>query len=110
MLLAGEYPGAKRHVEAKDKISRLVDCGIRQIINLMEPHETDHSGKPFKEYEEIVSQIAARKNASVDCFRFPVADLSVPTVSQMKQILAAINTSVIRELATDLFDHFYAKK
>jgi hypothetical protein len=61
MLLAGEYPGAKSHVEAKDKICRLVDCGIRQIINLMEPHETDHIGNPFKEYEEIVSQIAAKK-------------------------------------------------
>jgi ADP-ribosylglycohydrolase/protein-tyrosine phosphatase len=94
ILLAGEFPGAKSHVETQDKISRLIDCGIRQIINLMEPQETDHSGNLFNELMPLVSQIAEEKRIPVNCQNFPVADLNVPTVAQMEEILDAITTSI----------------
>ena len=53
LLLAGEYPGAKEQKEAEQKLSGLLDAGIRQIINLMEPDETDHDGQPFNLYENV---------------------------------------------------------
>ena len=77
MLLAGEYPGAGNHTYARKKLGRLMDCGIRNIVNLMEPDEIDHSGNQFVEYEPIVSSIAEEKNISVDCHRISIADLGV---------------------------------
>jgi len=46
LLLAGEYPGAKEQNEAEQKLSDLLDAEIRQIIDLMEPDETDHDENP----------------------------------------------------------------
>jgi ADP-ribosylglycohydrolase/protein-tyrosine phosphatase len=94
ILLAGEFPGAKNQVEARDKLGRLIDCGIRQIINLMETDETDHSGYLFHKYERIISEVAEKKKVSVDCLRFPIADLNVPTVSQMEAILDTIAAGI----------------
>ncbi len=81
-LLAGEFPGAENRVDARGKPGRLIDCGIRTIVNLMEPHETDQAGNPFTPYEPIVSQIAEEKGLSIDCHRLPIADLGVPDGSQ----------------------------
>jgi len=90
MFLAGEFPGAKSPLEMQIKLGRLIDCGIRKIINLMEPDETDYSGDQFNSYEGVVSQIAEEKKISVDCQRFPIVDLCVPAVAQMMEILDAI--------------------
>jgi hypothetical protein len=35
-FLAGAYPGSKDHDEALPKITALVECGIRFVVNLME--------------------------------------------------------------------------
>ena len=32
------------------KLQGLLDCGIRCVINLMEPDERDHDGLPFLDY------------------------------------------------------------
>ncbi len=94
LFLAGEFPGAKSQVEAQEKLLRLVDSGIRQIINLMQPHETDHSGNPFNEYEQNVLRIAEEKKVSVSCLRFPIADLNVPRVTDMMEILNTIMAGI----------------
>ena len=94
LLLAGEYPGAKNPDEARERLGRLIDCGIRTIINLMETDEIDHSGNPFRAYEPIVARIAKERNLLVDCIRFPVADLGVPGESQMDEMLRTIADSM----------------
>ena len=43
VLLAGEYPGARSIVAARRKIEALLDCGIREIINLMASDERDYA-------------------------------------------------------------------
>lgn len=40
-LLAGCYPGAKDLREATDKLTALINAGIRHVINLMKPDERD---------------------------------------------------------------------
>jgi len=94
VFLAGAFPGAKSQTEAQDKLERLIDAGVRRIINLMEPGETDHYGNSFNEYEQTVLHIAEKKGLSIDCLRFPVADLNLPTVPEMGHILDAITTGV----------------
>ena len=93
-LLAGEYPGTENREDAHQKLDRLIDCGIRSIVNLMEPGEIDHSGHPFVEYEPIVAAIAEKNNISVDCHRFQIPDLGVPSVSLMRDVLDTIITSI----------------
>jgi protein-tyrosine phosphatase len=94
VLLAGEFPAAKTQEEAKNKIDALINCGIRQIINLMEPHETDHSGALFNNYELIVSQLEKERSVSVRCLKLPIADLSTPTASTMRKIIDAIMSGI----------------
>ena len=45
-LLAGYYPGDRQEEVMTLKLQGLLDCGIRCIINLMEPDETDYKGRP----------------------------------------------------------------
>lgn len=94
LLLVGEFPGDPRPAVAKEKLGRLIGCGIRKIINLMEPDETDHSGNPFAPYEPIVTLIAREKKIPMDCSRFPIADRGVPNSSQMNAILDAMETGI----------------
>ena len=94
LLLAGEFPGSENREEAKNKLRSLIDCGIRRVINLMEPDETDHTGNPFDDYEPIVSQIAKERSVSVNCIRFPIADLNVPAITTMGEILCGIMAGI----------------
>lgn len=94
MLLAGEFPGDQDQARARQKTGRLIDCGILKIINLMEADETDHSEKLFNAYEPIAMQVASEKKLPIECHRFPIADLGVPTISQMISILDKITVSI----------------
>jgi hypothetical protein len=94
ILLAGELPGSERQEEAENKISSLIDCGIQKIINLMEPGEKDHHGNLFNDYEPIVMQNAKERGVSIDCLRFPIADLKVPAMTTMEEILNAVMAGI----------------
>jgi len=49
-LLAGCYPDEDDE-ESRRKLRGLVDCGIRQVVALMETDEKDYHGNPFVPYE-----------------------------------------------------------
>jgi hypothetical protein len=53
-LLAGFYPGSKDPQEANDKLTALINAGIRHVINLMEPDERDLTGHRFVPYDEVM--------------------------------------------------------
>ncbi len=93
-LLAGEYPGAKAPDEARRKLRGLVACGIRHIINLMEPHERDFQGDEFTPYDDHVKELARERGCVVACDRFPIPDMSAPTAGTMAAILDAIDESI----------------
>ena len=96
ILLAGEYPGARSTHAARRKIQALLDCGIRDIINLMEVAERDFDGNPFSPYEPIVRRFPAFAD-EVTCRRFPIRDMDVPDENGMCAILDAIDASLDAE-------------
>jgi len=93
-LLAGCYPGSPDPAEAFRKQKELLDFGIRAIVNLMEPHETDHSGNAFVEYETPLRSMAKERNVEILFQRFPIRDLGVPSHTEMCRILDCIDASI----------------
>ncbi|MCP4750307.1 MAG: protein phosphatase [Proteobacteria bacterium] len=98
LFLAGAYPGSSNPEEARYKIKRLLDCGIRYIINLMEEDEVNYEGLPFVCYEEIICDITQKRNIDVYCNRYPTPDLGVPSVPIMEEIFDEIETAVEMKL------------
>ena len=94
-LLAGELPGAKPPREAERKLARLLDAGIRRVVNLMEPDETDHSKEPFTPYEPILARLAEGRGSGVRCGRYPIRDCGVPSPDRMRQILDGIDEALV---------------
>lgn len=90
-LLAGAFPGAADPDEARRKIQGLIDCGIAATVNLMEPHEVDHSGKPFVDYGPLFRELAAVRGVNAQTLRFPIRDLGVTSTESMNLILATID-------------------
>ncbi|MHB8954168.1 MAG: hypothetical protein ACYC4U_14460 [Pirellulaceae bacterium] len=58
----------------RQKITTLMDAGIRPIINLMEESEHDHKGRLFVNYEQIATRLAGTGKIALDIpfptFRF----------------------------------------
>jgi hypothetical protein len=94
MFLAGFYPGDRNRRAMEQKLSALVECGIRHILNLMEEDETDHDGNPFISYETIVQDIADQFGFKVACERTPIRDLGIPTRETMMKILDVIDSAI----------------
>jgi len=90
-LLAGCYPGSADYEEGVKKLSGLLDCGIRHVINLMEEGEKDKSGQPFVPYENVFIALGEAKGIEASITRMPIRDVSVPTPQAMRAILDEIN-------------------
>ena len=89
-FLAGYYPGDRWKKVMEQKMSGLLDCGIRRIINLMEPDERDHEGFLFREYEPVLKHLTDG-GCPVECCRMPIRDLDVPSPDFMVHILNRID-------------------
>lgn len=95
-LLAGFYPGDKDPATADQKLRALIRCGVTTIINLMEETEGDHSGVPFTAYAPRFMELAKESGLHAACLRFPIRDVSVPTVPEMLKTLDAIDQALAR--------------
>jgi len=109
LLLAGYLPGSTNPEEAQEKLSALLDAGIRCVINLMEPDERDYNGNLFTDYIPTLNQLAEERNCQVQCLRFPIRDLGVPTPELLQEILAAIDTAVF-DSQTPAYVHCWGGK
>ena len=107
-LLAGCYPGAPGPREVARKLRGLLDAGIRAVVNLMEPEETDHQGRPFTPYEEHLYRLASERDVAMSCLRLPIPDQCVPTRETMRQILDAIDAFL--ENDTPVYLHCWGGK
>jgi len=96
-ICSGAYPGDRDEQAMMNKLQGLIDCGVRHVINLMEPSETDHEGRPFTDYMGMLDMLGARRGAKVSSKRFPIRDVSVPTRELMKAILDDIDESISRD-------------
>ena len=89
-LLAGAYPGSADAGEHEQRITALYAAGMRTFVSLMEPDERDGHRRAFVPYADRLE----RFSTAVSCVRFPIRDLSVPTVAEMRSILDAIDASL----------------
>ena len=90
-LYAGAIPASEDTTITEDRIKHLKELGIALIINLMESDERNYDGKLFSDY----TNIAAQQGIAVS--RISIRDLSVPTFTQMREILDLINQSIIND-------------
>ena len=93
-LLAGFYPGSKDPKEATEKLTALINSGIRHLINLMEPDERDFTGQRFIPYDDMMESITSKMGISVTFDQLPIKDLSVPTERHMMRILNQIDLCI----------------
>jgi protein-tyrosine phosphatase len=90
-LLAGVYPSSDNQAEATDKLQRLLEVGVRHIINLTEPVEKNWKGVPLSNYEPELKALATQQNLQIVCRRHLIRDLDVPSIATMKNILNDID-------------------
>ena len=92
-LLAGPYPGSLDPAEAEQRIAALLRCGIRRVINLMEPDEVNFQGQPFIPYIERMRALAG-PGSSIAWTRYPIRDGGLPEPATMRAILNEIDASL----------------
>jgi hypothetical protein len=92
-LLAGLYPGHLNPAEAERRIQALLDCGIRRVINLMEPDEVNYQGLPFAPYIDLM-RLLAGPDTPIAWTRYPIRDGGLPEPAMMKTILDEIDASL----------------
>ena len=90
-LLAGLYPASDDPLETTEKLRRLLSVGVSQVVNLTEPSEANYGGVRLVDYAAELTALAAEQGRKIACRRFPIRDLSVPTVEGMKSILDDID-------------------
>lgn len=95
-LLAGAYPGNRDPRRAREKMERLLDAGIRTVVDLTGEAETNWAGEPFAGYAQALAEAAGERGVPSRCLRFPVADFSIPSRETMSAILDAIDASLAR--------------
>lgn len=84
-FLAGEYPGARDPEEARRRLRRFLQAGVRHFIDLTEAGE-------LTPYAELLREEGGSE-ASYE--RFPIRDLNVPEEPKtMAEIIAAIDRAM----------------
>jgi hypothetical protein len=99
-LMAGVYPGAPGREQARQKLSSLLSCSVRAMVNLMEPDEVDYQNRPFNPYQATIKALADQRDTTVSLFRFPIKDLGIPSRSAMVGILDTIDKCIHLGLST----------
>lgn len=93
-LYAGEIPSALNDEERERKIACLSQLGITKIINLTEPNELNHRGIPLQAYDEQATFHFEARGMELSCIRYPIQDLNIPSITQMRSILNTIEQCI----------------
>lgn len=107
-FLAGYYPGDTDPQKREEKLRSLLEAGIRYVVNLMEEDETNWEGDTFFPYSDMLASCAAGMGVEVTCVRRPIADLSVPAIEEVRQILDEIDRVI--ETGRPVFVHCWGGK
>ena len=94
VLLAGPYPGAIDRAEAAAKLEAFLDVGITTFLDLTQAGEPSPKDGPLQPYDDLLSEIAARRGITVRHIRMPIRDVSIPTAEAMEAILAFISATL----------------
>jgi len=96
-FLAGAYAGHPEPQAHEERLRGLLNAGVRTVVNLMEEDEYNNAGQPFVPYQDLLHKFAAEAGDHVDCLRFPVVDVQIPTHEGMLEILNAIDASLEKD-------------
>jgi hypothetical protein len=94
----GYYPGGVTNERTLKKLQRLYDCGIRQIVNLTEIDELKIDGTRLEQYQDILEKFNSDKQDKLMHKRFPIQDMNITSVKQMKETLDFIDSCIEREV------------
>jgi len=83
-LMAGEYPGAYYPENSRKRIIALIRSGIRTVIDLTQPGDSDHP------YAELLAEEASLCGVEVKHLNFPVLDFGTPPAGLMTRIMNLI--------------------
>jgi protein-tyrosine phosphatase len=84
-LLAGEYPGARESEEARRRLRKFLQAGVRHFIDLTEAGE-------LEPYAELLREEAGSRTSYL---RIPIRDVSVPEEPEtVAEIIAAIDREI----------------
>ena len=87
MLAAGEYPGSLSPEEARIRLRKFLDAGIRVFLDLTEEGE-------LRPYAGFLDEEAGHLGIDAEWARLPIRDVSVPTIPQMRGILCVIRAAM----------------
>jgi protein tyrosine/serine phosphatase len=90
-LLAGGYPGSSNPADARRKLTGLIEAGIRHVIDLMEPQETE---RVPGSYGTLLHVMARQREIEVSVNRHPIRDMDVPSPKRLREILDEIDGAV----------------
>src|SRR5262249_50284530 len=93
-LLAGLYPSSDDRDQAIARQRLLLAVGVRHVINLTEPIETNRQGVALVDYAPGLTALADGLGLKVVCRRYSIRDLDVPTVATMQTILDDIDEAI----------------
>ena len=86
-LLAGEYPGARKQAEAREKLDALLDAGVRAFVDLTESHE-------LTPYHGLLQELGEARGTVVTYRRMSVPDLGTPSIEHMENVLRHIESEI----------------
>lgn len=86
-FLAGEYPGSFEPEDARKRLEKFIETGIRTFIDLTQPHE-------LVPYEPILKDIAKIYDVQPAYHRFAIRDHGVPSEKTMERILDTIDEAI----------------
>ena len=92
-LLAGAFPNDHFEDESTQILERMLDLGIRHIINLTDSDESNCRGDYFPD----MTRLAAQRKIEVVFRQFPIPDRCVPSVEHMQMILDDIDDALLSQ-------------
>jgi protein-tyrosine phosphatase len=86
-LLAGEYPAGGADEDRRERLSALLDAGIRSFVDLTEAHE-------LQPYQALLRELARERGVDVQYRRMSVVNRGIPTVDHAHAILNHIRDEI----------------
>lgn len=85
-FLAGSTPTGGNETAIRERLRRVLACGVNSFIDLTEPGEFD-----TLPYDGVLAEIAATEGRMLEYRRMAITDRSVPTRALAQEILAHID-------------------
>jgi len=96
-FLAGAYPGDPDPRSAERKLSAILAAGIRCFVDLTSEEDRNLFGQFLVPYQDLAIKIAGRRFRTT-YRRMPIADLQIPSHTEMAEILDLIDGAILSQL------------